>query len=93
MRRLQSDASDRWILRPPAGSGESDLTPMKADQWDKLAERLGMTVVQGRREEIANVVSAQRDASELWPLFIGLVIALGLFEMAVAKRWSAGEGN
>lgn len=82
-----------FVVRPPAESQESDLTPLRSGQWEQLARSMGLTVVWGKRDEIARVVRAGREEIESWPLFIGLVIAVGLVEMAVARRWSAAEGG
>lgn len=84
-----TDKPVNFVVHPPAG--ESDLTPLRQDQWEKLADKTGLKILEGRREAAATVVSAQREASELWPLFIGLVMLVGLVEMTVARRWSESE--
>jgi hypothetical protein len=52
---------------------------------------LGFERIDPARESIVGVASSARGGHELWLSLVGMVIILGIIEMAVVRRW-AGEG-
>jgi hypothetical protein len=83
MKRVQ------YVVRTP--STESDLTPLTPGQWTDLSRALGFERIDPARESIVGVASSARGGHELWLSLVGMVIILGIVEMAVVRRW-AGEG-
>jgi hypothetical protein len=76
------------VRTPPV---ESDLTPLTAKEWSELSGALSFERVEGSREAIAGAVGAARGGHELWLTMVGVVIALSIVELAVVRRWAAGE--
>jgi hypothetical protein len=78
-----------FVVRTP--SVESDLTPMNDKQWKELADELGFERINPQRESVAAAVAGARGGHELWLSMISMVIALGIVELVLVRRWT-GEG-
>jgi hypothetical protein len=78
-----------FVVRTP--STESDLTPLTDAQWKALSRELGFERIDPARESVGAAVASARGGHELWLSLVGVVIVLGIVEMAVVRRWS-GEG-
>ncbi|HEY7119990.1 MAG TPA: hypothetical protein VH475_25605, partial [Tepidisphaeraceae bacterium] len=74
------------VRTPPA---ESDLTPLTDAQWKSLSRGLGFERIDPARQSIAGVVASARGGHEMWLTMVGLVIVLGVVELATVRRWSA----
>jgi hypothetical protein len=70
---------------------ESDLTPVTEKRWKELAGELGFERINPERESVVAAVAAARGGRELWLSMVSVVIALGLIELVLVRRWS-GEG-
>jgi hypothetical protein len=77
-----------FVIRTP--SAESDLTPLSPAQWQEFSHTLGFERIDPARESVVAAVSAARSGHELWLSLVGVVIVLGILEMAVVRRWSGG---
>jgi hypothetical protein len=77
-----------FVIRTP--SAESDLTPLSPAQWQELTRTLGFERIDPARESVVAAVSAARSGHELWLSLVGVVIVLGILEMAIVRRWSGG---
>jgi hypothetical protein len=77
-----------FVIRTP--SAESDLTPLSSVQWQDLTRALGFERIDPARESVVAALSAARSGHELWLSLIGVVIVLGILEMAIVRRWSGG---
>jgi hypothetical protein len=77
------------VRTPPA---ESDLTPLSAERWDVLAQELGFERIEPGRQSIAGAVAASRGGRDVTLTVLGVVIALGVVELAVVRRWAGGAG-
>jgi hypothetical protein len=89
--RLEITEGDRrsmihFAVRVPAD--ESDLSQLIDDDWRRLERGLPLRRIDFTKESIAAVLARSRDGRELWPLFIGVALALGLAEIIVAGRWT-----
>jgi hypothetical protein len=78
-----------FVVRTP--SVESDLTPVTEKRWKELAGELGFERINPERESVVAAVAAARGGRELWLSMVSVVIALGLIELVLVRRWS-GEG-
>ena len=78
-----------FVVRTP--STESDLTPLTDAQWKELSRELGFERIDPARESVGAAVASARGGHDLWLSLVGIVIVLGILEMAVVRRWS-GEG-
>jgi len=77
-----------FVIRTP--STESDLTPLSPAQWQEITRTLGFEPIDPARESVVVAVSAARSGHELWLSLVGVVIVLGIVEMAIVRRWSGG---
>jgi hypothetical protein len=76
-----------FVVQSPRG--ESDLTPLSAEQWERLEENLGFTRVDTDRQTLGPILAAERRGRELWlELMVGVLI-LGVVEMGLARWWSS----
>lgn len=90
--RYKSEGKEKtihYVVTP--SSGESDLTPLTSEQWQRLQERVGFERMDPARSAVAAAVARDRVGRELWPLLLGIVLALAAVEMSLAKMWS-GDG-
>jgi hypothetical protein len=78
-----------FVVRTP--STESDLTPLTDAQWKELSQALGFERIDPAKESVGAAVASARGGHDLWLSLVGIVIVLGIVEMAVVRRWS-GEG-
>jgi len=85
--RYKLDGKERtvyYVVHPPAI--ESNLTPLKDDQWRSLIRRVGFEMVEPDRQLVATYASRDRQARELWPLLLGGVLVLGVVELLITRR-------
>ena len=69
---------------------ESDLRSVPSGQWDRLERAFAFERVETGSEPLVAKLRTERGGRELWlPLVLG-VLALGVGEMWLARRWSAG---
>ena len=76
-----------FVVQSPRG--ESDLTPLTAEQWQKLAQNLGFRRVEMDGQNLGPVLSAERRGRELWLELVVIALVLGVAEMALARMWTA----
>jgi hypothetical protein len=82
----------RFVVRTPPA--ESDVTPLTGRQWDELSRELGFERIEPGRQSVAAAVASSRGGRDMWLTMVGVVIALGLTELAVVRRWGgAGAGG
>ncbi len=68
---------------------ESDLTALTPGRWDTLISELGMMRIDlTEPRAIAEATASSRRVRELWPAALGLVAALLIGELALARRWT-----
>jgi hypothetical protein len=80
---------DFVVRTPPA---ESDLSPLTAERWDVLSRGLGFERIEPARQSIAGAITAARGGRDVTLTMVGIVIALGVVELAVVRRWAGGAG-
>jgi hypothetical protein len=80
---------DFVVRTPPA---ESDLSPLTAERWDVLSRGLGFERIEPGRQSIAGAIAAARGGRDVTLTMVGIVIALGVVELAVVRRWAGGAG-
>ena len=68
-----------------AGAEESDLTPLPAERWDRLAGSLGFSPV----ERAEDAVPAAEASSALWLPLLLAVVGVLVLEMGLSRWWSA----
>jgi hypothetical protein len=68
--------------------GESDLTPLSGDQWQKLEQNLGFRRVDMDRQNLGPLLVAERRGRELWLELVVIALVLGVAEMALARIWT-----
>ncbi|HEV8606180.1 MAG TPA: BatA domain-containing protein [Tepidisphaeraceae bacterium] len=76
-----------FVVQSPRG--ESDLTPLTAEQWQKLEHNLGFKRVDMDRQNLGPLLVAERRGRELWLELIVIALVLGVVEMALARVWTA----
>jgi hypothetical protein len=81
----------QFVVRTPPA--ESDLTPLTAAQWDDLSRELGFERIEPGRQPVAAAVSAARGGHDLWLTAVLAVIALGVAELFVVRRWTGSGGG
>jgi hypothetical protein len=68
---------------------ESDLRSLEPEQWTQFADWLGFQrIAPAGDRSIAREVASARKGNELWFPLIAIVIAMGVIELAVVRRWS-----
>jgi hypothetical protein len=67
---------------------ESDLRSLDPQQWTQFAHWLEFERIAPAQRSISREVAAARKGSELWLPFIAAVIAMGIVELALVRRWS-----
>lgn len=77
------------VRTPPA---ESDLSPLTPERWDVLSRGLGFERIEPGRQSITAAIAAARGGRDVTLTMVGVVIALGLVELAVVRRWAGGAG-
>jgi len=75
-----------FVVQSPRG--ESDLTPLSFEQWEKLEKGLGFERVEMERQSLGPILAGERRGRELWLELIVLVLLLGVVEMGLARIWS-----
>jgi hypothetical protein len=70
---------------------ESDLTPMTSQQWDGLAQAVGLERFDPAQTAVASAVARDRTGRELWAMLVAGVIALAMVEIALARIWSSSS--
>jgi hypothetical protein len=75
-----------FVVQSPRG--ESDLTPLSSDQWQKLEQNLGFVRVDMDRQNLGPVLVAERRGRELWLELVVIALVLGVAEMALARMWT-----
>jgi hypothetical protein len=75
-----------FVVQSPRG--ESDLTPLTAEQWTKLEQNLGFRRVDMDRQNLGPMLVAERRGRELWLELVVIALALGVAEMALSRMWT-----
>jgi hypothetical protein len=75
-----------FVVQSPRG--ESDLTPLTAEQWTKLEQNLGFRRVDMDRQNVGPILVAERRGRELWLELVVIALALGVAEMALSRMWT-----
>ncbi len=68
---------------------ESDLTPVSDDQWRSFRRKTGITRIEPAATPVADAVNHQRGGREVWIDLVGVVLMLGLVELAMTRCWSS----
>jgi hypothetical protein len=76
-----------FVVQSPRG--ESDLTPLSGDQWQKLEQNLGFKRVDMDRQNLGPLLVVERRGRELWLELLVMALVLGVAEMALARMWTA----
>jgi hypothetical protein len=97
VRGIKVRSGDQLVERPvyfvvQPSRGESDLTPLTAERWRELRSGLGFEAVDPTQKPIGVVVASERTGKELWGPLLGVVLALGVAELAAERWWSAEVG-
>jgi hypothetical protein len=64
---------------------ESDLTPLTEERWRELEQSLDMKRLEFQERPIGEALASPRGGRELWAIVIGMVLALGVVEMFIAR--------
>jgi hypothetical protein len=78
----------QYVVRPAAA--ESDPAPLAASRWAELEALLDLSRIDTPNDALAAALTEVRTGRELWAGMLAGVIVLGLVEMMLARRWSAG---
>jgi hypothetical protein len=71
------------------GHMESDLTPLTAEQWRVMSDRLGFERVDLSHTTVAAAIDSQRGGREIWIELLGGVLGLMMVEMLLSRVWSS----
>ncbi|HZZ41364.1 MAG TPA: hypothetical protein VFE58_00365, partial [Tepidisphaeraceae bacterium] len=71
-----------------AGSGESDLTPLGEESWERLRRSLGMEEVADASGAGVLLSALGVFESELWLPLLGVVVGLMILEGLLGRAWS-----
>lgn len=77
---------DFVVAAPP---DESDLKPLAEMRWSAMANELGLDVIDPLDRSLPSALAEARRNRELWPMLLGLVMMLGVIELALT-RWIGG---
>jgi hypothetical protein len=78
----------RWFVAATTARPESNLAALAPEELDAYARRLGAAVLEADSPSFDTAVGAVREPGELWLPLILAALAVGLVELAVARRWS-----
>ena len=77
-----------FSVHPP--QDESDLSQLTDRRWAELESGLHLKRIDPNERSVAVVVAGARDGYELWPWGIGGLMLGLVFELTLARHWSAG---
>ena len=70
---------------------EADLRSLTGEEWDRLARNFSFELVNvGTDQPLIATLRTERGGRELWLPLVLVVMALGVGEMWLSRRWSAG---
>jgi hypothetical protein len=82
------ERSLQYVVRPAAA--ESDPAALAPARWADLELMLHASRIDATSETLAAALTEVRTGRELWAGMLAAVIVLGVVEMMLARRWSAG---
>ena len=76
----------------PASRAESDLTPLPEERWRELEQTLGIRRLDLQERPIAEALAGPRGGRELWAVALGMVLALSVCELFIARAVARQSG-
>jgi hypothetical protein len=86
VRTKSGEQRENFVVTTPRE--ESDLTPLDEARWQSLAKSLHFTRIDSDRDKLASAISGGRSGRELWMTVLGLVMALSVSELVLARLWT-----